>query len=296
MPAINSSKNSKLCSIAMLISPRLLGPLRHDSVQTTFENATVGCNTEKISAASRSHILLRVKIGSFPQRCLSAVMEPRQRVSDHLAFVDAASFRGVDRELGLHEVEIAYGAIGASSSSFRCTLVDLSWSSQLQQRLQTPSCAGKVELLRAAGKRPEDYVMRVYDSLYKLAKGSGMSMLLCPQGGELHVCYLKVGVCGTLVFACDNTCKGIPASPHLYNHPGALLQSGHAWRTSRPCLTAGPPLTSWQVGVVMNTGGYMDTRRWLQCLHSCSSNGGPGRCLKPAHNCLCGGSRPCSGP
>jgi len=107
-------------------------------------------------------------------------------MADHLSFVDAASLRSFDREGVVSELESAYGFIGGSSSSIRFTLADLSWNRSLQDRLQSPGCAAKADRLRSQGRKPDEHVTRVHDSLYKLAKGSGLSILLGADApGEL---------------------------------------------------------------------------------------------------------------
>lgn len=112
----------------------------------------------------------------------------------HLAFVDVASLRCCDRGGAVTVLEGAYGLLGASSSQIRFTLADLSWSRTLQERLQSPGCAAKAERLRSQGKRPEEHVTRVHDSLYKLAKGSGLSILLSAQAaGELLLLCITFG-------------------------------------------------------------------------------------------------------
>lgn len=99
-------------------------------------------------------------------------------MNDHLAFVDVASVRQCGRETVLSELQSVYGIVGASSSSVRFTLADLSWGKTLLERLQSPGCAARADRLRSQGKRPEEHLTRVHDSLFKLAKGSGLSILL----------------------------------------------------------------------------------------------------------------------
>jgi hypothetical protein len=99
-------------------------------------------------------------------------------MNDHLTFVDVASLRHLRRETIPDELESAYGLVGASSANVRFTLADLAWSRALQERLQSPGCATKADRLRSQGKRPEEHVLRSHDSLHKLAKGSGLSILL----------------------------------------------------------------------------------------------------------------------
>jgi hypothetical protein len=99
-------------------------------------------------------------------------------MTDHLAFCDAASLRHLDRSSVITELESAYGIIGASVSKVRFTLADLACSATVQERLEWPGCAAKADRLRSQGKNPEEYVTRVYSSLYNLAKGSGLSILL----------------------------------------------------------------------------------------------------------------------
>lgn len=97
--------------------------------------------------------------------------------ADHLTFCDAASLRHLGRGSVITELESAYGIIGASGSDVRYTLADLAYSGTLQERLDSPGCAAKADRLRSHGKRPEEYITHVHNSLYKLAKGSGLSIL-----------------------------------------------------------------------------------------------------------------------
>jgi hypothetical protein len=115
-------------------------------------------------------------------------------MNDHFTFVDVSSLRHLPRETVVDELESAYGLIGASSANVRFTLADLAYSRTLPERLQSPGCAFKADRLRSQGKRPEEHITRVHDSLYKLAKGSGLSILLgadAPGGQRLQTATLQ---------------------------------------------------------------------------------------------------------
>lgn len=113
--------------------------------------------------------------------------------SDHLAFVDAASFRGTtDREGVVTELECAFGVLGASSTNPRFTVTDLAWHKSLPERLSSPGCAAKADRLRSQGKKPEEHICRVQDSIYKLGKGSGLSILLGAEDAGACACLVAV--------------------------------------------------------------------------------------------------------
>jgi hypothetical protein len=117
---------------------------------------------------------------------------------DHLTFVDVASLRRIERTIVVKELECAYKVFGASGHSFSFTLSDLSWNRPLQERLQSPGCAAKADRLRSQGKRPEEHVTRVFDSLYKLAKGSGLSILLAAEAAGGHSCKPSLALCSSI--------------------------------------------------------------------------------------------------